>query len=143
MPTGPCSLIKLGEIAAAASMRAAAQTLSPSEVKPPAYAVKPLAFDPNRIKGLSEKNPRHHHDNNHALAVKRLSAITEQLAALVYEGASFVVNGLKREELHLHAGNSMSGYLDESHGSMKHRLVPVPLRQCSGVPGSILRISPE
>lgn len=93
MPTAPCSLIKLGEIAAAASMRApigtaAAQTPSPSDVKPPAYAVKPLAFDPNPIKGLSEKILASHHDNNYALAVKRLSAITEQLAALDYEGAS-------------------------------------------------------
>jgi superoxide dismutase, Fe-Mn family len=105
------SLIKLGGIAAAASTlapigKAAAQTASPSGAKPISYEVKPLPFDPKAIKGLSEKILVSHHDNNYAGAVKRLNAITEQLAALDYAKAPvFVVNGLKREELL--AANSM------------------------------------
>ena len=41
-----------------------------------------------------------HYENNYGGAVKRLNAITEQLASLDYEKApGFVINGLKREEL--------------------------------------------
>ncbi|MBV8778090.1 MAG: superoxide dismutase [Alphaproteobacteria bacterium] len=70
------------------------------------YDIKPLPFDTKTIKGLSEKLLVSHHDNNYAGAVKRLNAITEQLAALEYAKAPvFVVNGLKREELI--AANSM------------------------------------
>jgi Fe-Mn family superoxide dismutase len=72
----------------------------------PTYAIKPLPFNPKRIKGLSEKMLVSHHDNNYGGAVKRLNAITEQLAELGFETApTFVVNGLKREQLI--ASNSM------------------------------------
>lgn len=41
-----------------------------------------------------------HHENNYGGAVKRLNAITAQLAALDFATAPvFVINGLKREEL--------------------------------------------
>jgi hypothetical protein len=41
-----------------------------------------------------------HYENNYTGAVKRLNAITEQLAALDYAKAPvFLINGLKREEL--------------------------------------------
>ena len=41
-----------------------------------------------------------HHDNNYSGAVKRLNAIMAQAASLDWATAqSFVVNGLKREEL--------------------------------------------
>jgi len=64
------------------------------------YAMKPLACDPQRIKGMSEKLIVSHYENNYGGAVKRLNAIAEQLAALDFTGASvFTVNGLKREEL--------------------------------------------
>ena len=64
------------------------------------FAPKPLPFDPKAIPGLSEKLLVSHHDNNYAGAVKRLGAIEAQLAALDYATApTFVVNGLKREEL--------------------------------------------
>jgi Fe-Mn family superoxide dismutase len=105
------SLIKLGGLAAAASAlvpigTAAAQPASSGTAKPMAYDIKPLPFDPKSIKGLSEKILVSHHDNNYAGAVKRLNAITEQLAALDYAKAPvFTVNGLKREELI--AANSM------------------------------------
>ncbi|MBL6652507.1 MAG: superoxide dismutase, partial [Reyranella sp.] len=70
------------------------------------YAIKKLPFDPAKIKGLSEKLLVSHYENNYSGAVKRLNAITAQLAGLDMASAPvFVVNGLKREELI--AANSM------------------------------------
>jgi Fe-Mn family superoxide dismutase len=64
------------------------------------YEMKPLACDPARLRGLSEKLIVSHYENNYGGAVKRLNAITAQLAQLSYHDASgFVINGLKREEL--------------------------------------------
>src|SRR5206468_10301686 len=49
---------------------------------------------------LSEKLLVSHHENNYSGAIKRLNAITAQLAGLDMAAAPvFVVNGLKREEL--------------------------------------------
>jgi superoxide dismutase, Fe-Mn family len=70
------------------------------------YAIKKLPFDPAKIKGLSEKLLISHYENNYSGAVKRLNAISAQLASLDMANAPvFVVNGLKREELI--AANSM------------------------------------
>jgi Fe-Mn family superoxide dismutase len=70
------------------------------------YQIKPLSCDPTRLKGLSEKLIVSHYENNYGGAVKRLNAITEQLAALDFAKAPvFTINGLKREELI--AANSM------------------------------------
>jgi len=70
------------------------------------YKIKPLACDPTRIKGMSEKLIVSHYENNYGGAVNRLNAITTQLAELDFASApGFVVNGLKREELI--ASNSM------------------------------------
>ena len=70
------------------------------------YAMKPLACDPTRIKGMSERLIVSHYENNYGGAVNRLNAITAQLADLDLATASvFVINGLKREELI--AANSM------------------------------------
>ena len=64
------------------------------------YAIKPLACDPARLKGLSEKLIISHYENNYGGAVKRLNAITEQLAVLDFAKAPvFTINGLKHEEL--------------------------------------------
>ena len=46
------------------------------------YAIKKLPFDPAKVKGLSEKLLVSHYENNYSGAVKRLNAITAQLAAL-------------------------------------------------------------
>ncbi|MBW8841128.1 MAG: superoxide dismutase [Sphingomonadales bacterium] len=60
----------------------------------------PLPFDPKSIAGLSEKLLTSHHDNNYVGAVKRIGAITGQVAALDPATApGFQINGLKREEL--------------------------------------------
>ena len=70
------------------------------------YAIKSLACDPTRIKGMSEKLIVSHYENNYGGAVNRLNAITAQLAELDFAKApGFLINGLKREELI--ASNSM------------------------------------
>src|SRR5687767_12462839 len=70
------------------------------------YTIKPLGCDPQHIRGLSEKLIVSHYENNYGGAVKRLNAITAQLAELSYRDApGFVINGLKREQLI--AANSM------------------------------------
>ena len=70
------------------------------------YDIKPLPFDPKKLKGLSEKILASHYENNYGGAVKRLNAIAAQLAELDFAKAPvFVINGLKREELI--AANSM------------------------------------
>jgi Fe-Mn family superoxide dismutase len=85
---------------------ALAQTPPTTGPKPMSYAIKPQPFDPKSIKGLSEKILTSHYDNNYSGAVKRLNAISAQLAELdVVKAPVFVVNGLKREELI--AANSM------------------------------------
>jgi Fe-Mn family superoxide dismutase len=79
---------------------ALAQAPATSGTKPMTYDIKPLSFDPKAIKGLSEKILVSHYENNYGGAVKRLNAITAQLAELDYAKAPvFVINGLKREEL--------------------------------------------
>jgi len=70
------------------------------------YVVKPLSFEPTKLKGLSEKLMVSHWENNYGGAVRRLNAIAAQLAELDFGKAPiFVINGLKREELI--AANSM------------------------------------
>jgi Fe-Mn family superoxide dismutase len=70
------------------------------------YDIKPMSFDPKAIKGLSEKILVSHYENNYSGAVKRLNAITAQLAELDFSKVPvFMINGLKREELI--AANSM------------------------------------
>jgi superoxide dismutase, Fe-Mn family len=90
---GAAAAIGLGAEAASAQGQTPAPNTDP-------YAIKPLPFDPKSIKGLSEKIIVSHHDNNYAGAVRRLNAITAQLAALDFATAPvFQINGLKREEL--------------------------------------------
>ena len=92
--------------AAAAALSSAASAQPASGVPKMEYAIKKLPFDPAKVKSLSEKLLVSHYENNYSGAVKRLNAITAQLAALdVASAPVFVVNGLKREELI--AANSM------------------------------------
>jgi Fe-Mn family superoxide dismutase len=98
------SALTAGAAATAAiwPVSAVAQTPSPapSGGKPTKFDVKPMPFDPKKIKGLSEKLLVSHYENNYTGAVKRLGAISEQLAGLDYAKApGFLINGLKREEL--------------------------------------------
>src|SRR3981189_1704806 len=85
---------------------ALAQIAAPTGARPVAYEAKPLSLDPKAIKGISEKVLLSHYENNYVGAVKRLTAISTQLAELDFaEAPNFVVKGLKREELI--AANSM------------------------------------
>jgi Fe-Mn family superoxide dismutase len=64
------------------------------------YEIKPLSCAPKKLRGLSEKLIVSHWENNYSGAVKRLNAITAQLASLDFATAPvFALNGLKREEL--------------------------------------------
>jgi Fe-Mn family superoxide dismutase len=64
------------------------------------YEMKPLACDPGRIRGMSERLIVSHYENNYGGAVKRLNLLEEQLAGLDFAAApGFLINGLKREQL--------------------------------------------
>jgi Fe-Mn family superoxide dismutase len=62
---------------------------------------KPLPFDPTKLKGISEKLIRSHHENNYTGAVKALNAVEQRLAAMLAEKdlPAYVYGDLKREEL--------------------------------------------
>jgi len=67
---------------------------------PMPYSMKPLACDPARVKGMSERLIISHYENNYGGAVKRLNSLEDQLTSLDFNTTpNFVVNGLKREQL--------------------------------------------
>ncbi len=64
------------------------------------YSMKPLACDPVRIKGMSERLIISHYGNNYGEAVKWFNSIADHLASLDFKTApNFLVNGLKCEQL--------------------------------------------
>ncbi len=99
----------LGGIAASAlgGRRVMAQATTPTVPaaggSAPAYRganeVKPLPFDPAKLRGLSDKLLTSHHQNNYAGAVKRLNMIQQQLGQLPKDVAPYQIGALKREEL--------------------------------------------
>jgi len=64
------------------------------------HTVKPLAFDPAKLNGLSEKLVRSHHENNYTGTVKALNAVELKLAAMLQEKdlPPYMYGDLKREE---------------------------------------------
>src|SRR5262249_49941688 len=62
---------------------------------------KPLPFDPTKLKGLSEKLIRSHHENNYTGAVKALNAVEQRLDAMMKDKdlPAYVYGDFKREEL--------------------------------------------
>jgi len=62
---------------------------------------KPLAVDPAKLKGLSEKLIRSHWENNYSGAVKALNAVELRLDAMMKDKdlPAYVYGDLKREEL--------------------------------------------
>ena len=62
---------------------------------------KPLAFDPARLSGLSEKLIRSHWENNYGGALKALNEVKKRLAASLADKdlPPYVYNDLKREHL--------------------------------------------
>ena len=103
-------------------------------------SMRDLTFDPKQLSGLSERLLQSHHQNNYGGAVKRLSAIRRQLAALSFTDTPvFVLNGLKREELV--ATNSMllhELYFD-SLGGAGVDMVPAMALALSASFGSVAR----
>jgi Fe-Mn family superoxide dismutase len=88
-----------GLLVGAMTLRAHAQQVATAAATPK-FRVQPLTFNPEKIRGLSARIITSHHDVNYAGAVKRLNAVTEELAKLDFAQApTFTVNGLKREEL--------------------------------------------
>ncbi len=72
----------------------------------PGRAVKPLPFNPTKLRGLSEKLLVSHHDNNYGGAVKNLGKVEEALARLKPDAPGFVIGGLRDRQLLFH--NSMT-----------------------------------
>src|SRR3989454_10927847 len=64
-------------------------------------ALKPLAFDPAKLKGLSERLIRSHWENNYGGSVKALAQVKARLAQAAAEKdlPPYVYNDLKREHL--------------------------------------------
>jgi Fe-Mn family superoxide dismutase len=62
---------------------------------------KPLAFDPAKLKGLSEKLLRSHWENNYGGAVKALNAVEQRLDAMLKDKdlPPYLYGDVKREEL--------------------------------------------
>lgn len=62
---------------------------------------KPLPFDPAKLKGLSEKLIRSHHENNYTGSVRALNVVEQRLASMLADKdtPAFVYGDLKREEL--------------------------------------------
>ena len=62
---------------------------------------KPLPFDPAKLRGLSEKLIRSHHENNYTGALKALNAVEQRLDAMMKDKdlPAYVYGDLKREEL--------------------------------------------
>lgn len=106
---GTAAWVGAGAVLANGLAGAAAMAEEAPSSKPPGYrgehAIKPLPFDPTKLKGLSERLLVSHHDNNYAGAVKRLNLIQQQLGSLPADAAPHQVGSLKREELI--ASNSM------------------------------------
>src|SRR4029453_1461285 len=104
-------------------------------VTPGKHPIVPLPFDPAKLKGLSERLLRSHHENNYSGAVKNLNKVEEELAKVNKDTPGFLVGGLKERELTfnnsmvLHelyfanlggdgkAGNAVQAALDRSFGS--------------------------
>jgi len=63
------------------------------------WTIKPLPFDPKKLKGLSEKLIVSHHDNNYAGAARRVGQIQQMLISLPNNAPGFQLKGLKMEEL--------------------------------------------
>ena len=62
--------------------------------KPGGHAIAPLPFDPTKLKGLSERLLRSHHENNYGGAVKNLNTVEEELARVGKDTPGFLVGGL-------------------------------------------------
>jgi len=63
------------------------------------HSVVPLPFDPKKLRGLSEKLIRSHHEKNYGGAVRNLNNVERDLAALSPDAPGYRVAGLQQREL--------------------------------------------
>ena len=84
--------------------------------------LKPLAFDPAKLNGLSERLIRSHWENNYGGSVKALAAVKKRLAEALGDKdlPPYIYNDLKREHL-LRTGSVVlhEHYFDNLGGSGK------------------------
>src|SRR5499426_2961265 len=81
-----------------------AQTAAASTAAPAfrgQHQIKPLPFDPAKLKGISEKLIRSHHENNYSGAVRALNVVEQRLDAMMKDKdlPAYIYGDLKREEL--------------------------------------------
>jgi Fe-Mn family superoxide dismutase len=89
----------LESLAATAAVSAIGVELQAQTPAARGWPIKPLPFDPKKLKGLSEKLLVSHHDNNYAGAARRVGQIQQMLAGLSSNAPGFQLKGLKMEEL--------------------------------------------
>ena len=64
------------------------------------FSKQPLACDPTKLDGLSDRLITSHYENNYGGAVRRLNAIRAEFQSMDWKSApTYTVNSLKREEL--------------------------------------------
>lgn len=118
-----------GSLALAAAASAAtpgdAATATPISLAPAFQAsdkLKPLAFDPARLSGLSERLIRSHWENNYGGSVKALAVVKKRLGEALGDKdlPPYIYNDLKREHL-LRTGSVVlhDHYFDNLGGSGK------------------------
>src|SRR5215211_4791096 len=72
-----------GLVLPALAEKQTAPTAAPAAAFRGQHQPQPLAFDPAKLKGLSEKLIRSHHENNYGGAVKALNAVEQRLSAML------------------------------------------------------------
>jgi Fe-Mn family superoxide dismutase len=100
--TGAALVLTPGGPVGAGETKPAATPASPSAPTSPLaspHMVAPLPFNPAKLKGLSERLIRSHHENNYGGAVKNLNKVEEELARVTKDTPGFLVGGLKEREL--------------------------------------------
>ena len=118
-----------GSLALSASASAATSTDAPKETAvstSPAFQtsdkLKPLAFDPAKLTGLSERLIRSHWENNYGGSVKALAVVKKRLGEALGDKdlPPYIYNDLKREHL-LRTGSVVfhEHYFDNLGGSGK------------------------
>jgi superoxide dismutase, Fe-Mn family len=99
---GTALVLGPGEAARAETPKAPAAPPGPEAPPRPSvgtHPIAPLPFNPAKLKGLSEKLLRSHHENNYGGAVKNLNKVEEELARTNKDTPAFVIGGLKEREL--------------------------------------------
>ena len=72
---------------------------APTTTPPGGNKPMPLAFDPAKLPGLSERLVTSHHQNNYGGAVKNLNAVELELAKITKDTPGFEVAALREREL--------------------------------------------